>query len=664
MSRKTKKDKKSLSTSQAAFIPRDIPEGRPEKILGFIAIAVVFLMALLLSLRNIQEVDLGFHLRAGEWILQNKTFPKNDPFTYTVTDHPYIDLHWIYQIFLFIFYRIGGSLFLVISHSIFMLSAFYLVTIVSRRYLKSPAAIAPLLFLAVLSSELRFMIRPETASWLLLAITFLILERYSEGKPSPLWLLPVIQLFWVNMQGLFILGWFLMGSFFIGDFLEKRKMDRRFAFWCGAAILVCFINPYLHRGVLFPLTLFTRMGSENPFGQNISEFTSPWHLKLTFVYPFYPRFCLWSYYTFSFLSIMLLLLTWRRHKVWEFLVFTGFFILSVQMIRNIPLFILPALPITAKSFSALGEMMFPTGKKAKPYPFLIRLNDLYTNPWFKRTLAASVIILCLGISLCVITNAYYISDRREDRFGYSLSEQFLPMDSARFLKKNNVSGKIFNHLNYGGFLMWQLEKPVFIDGRLEVMGEDFYREYLTAESERKLNVLLDKYNADIVIFPFLKAQSWLLQLRKHPDWRLAYFDHSTAIFLRNGTNPQIPGASFPDRTFENLSIPITSEQRTALLYAPRKKGFSKWIRGFYRKQFYPSRSMYQSLFFYFLDDLNRAEAFQLEALEQSSGSYFEIYNNLGAIYNKAGKKSEASYCYRIVLEEQPENEFARRRINP
>lgn len=664
MSRKTKRDKNITRTPLRAIIPQNIPERKLEKYLGWAAIIAIFCMAFLLSLRDIQEVDLGFHLRAGEWIVRNKTWPTNDPFTYTVTDHPYIDLHWMYQIFLFFLYRLGGSLFLVLSHAVFILSAFFLAAIMARRRLHSPAALAPLLFIAVLSSEVRFMIRPETASWLFLISTLLILERRSNGESSPLWLLPVIHLLWVNMQGLFILGWILMGCFFIGDLLEKRRMDRSLALWGGAAILICFINPYLHRGVLFPLTLFTRMGSENPFGQNISEFTSPWNLKLTFVYPFYPRFCLWSYYIFSILSIALLLLTWRRHKVWEFLVFAGFFTLSARMIRNIPLFILPALPITARSFSALGEMIFQPGKNVKQPSFLIRLIHLLKNPWLKRTLAALAIVLCLGISLRVVTNAWYIADRREDRFGCSLSEQFLPIGAVRFLRDNNVSGLIFNHLNYGGFLMWQLSQPVFIDGRLEVMGEEFYREYLTAERERKLTVLLDRHNADIVFFPFLKAQSWLLQLRRNPDWRLAYFDHSSAIFLRNGTNANIPAASFPVQTFEGLSIPITPEQRTAILYAPRKKGIAKWIQGFFRKQFYPTRSMYQGLFFYFLDDLSRAEAFQLEALKQSAGSWFEIYNNLGAIYYKGGKKPEASYCYRIVLDEQPENQYARRRINP
>ncbi len=38
---------------------------------------------------------MGFHLRAGQWILQNHAFPDKDLFTYTVNQNDYVDLHWL-----------------------------------------------------------------------------------------------------------------------------------------------------------------------------------------------------------------------------------------------------------------------------------------------------------------------------------------------------------------------------------------------------------------------------------------------------------------------------------------------------------------------------------------------------------------------------------------
>jgi tetratricopeptide (TPR) repeat protein len=86
------------------------------------------------------------------------------------------------------------------------------------------------------------------------------------------------------------------------------------------------------------------------------------------------------------------------------------------------------------------------------------------------------------------------------------------------------------------------------------------------------------------------------------------------------------------------------------------------LEGFFQKQGFPTIPMQTGIFYYYIDDLDRAEAFLLEALKQSEGRYFEVYNNLGAVYYKKKMMPEASLCYRIVLEENPENEIARRRV--
>ena len=86
------------------------------------------------------------------------------------------------------------------------------------------------------------------------------------------------------------------------------------------------------------------------------------------------------------------------------------------------------------------------------------------------------------------------------------------------------------------------------------------------------------------------------------------------------------------------------------------------LEGFFQKQGFPTIPMQTGIFYYYIDDLDRAEAFLLEALKQSEGRYFEVYNNLGAVYYKKKMMPEASLCYRIVLKENPENEIARRRV--
>ncbi|MGD0340769.1 MAG: hypothetical protein ABSA76_03560, partial [Bacteroidales bacterium] len=56
---------------------------------------VVTIFITILSLRLLSDPDLGFHLKAGKWIVENGSFPSKDTFTYTVNNNDYTDLHWL-----------------------------------------------------------------------------------------------------------------------------------------------------------------------------------------------------------------------------------------------------------------------------------------------------------------------------------------------------------------------------------------------------------------------------------------------------------------------------------------------------------------------------------------------------------------------------------------
>jgi len=652
--------KKRIETKIPSIRER-VQEQRWDKNLVWPAAALVFILAFGLSLRKINEMDLGFHIRAGQWILEHRSWPRTDPFTYTVSDHPYIDLHWLYQLMLGGFYRLGGCPALVLSNAIFILAAFFIVMAAAYSHLRSALALAPLLLIGVLASEIRFMLRPETMSWIFIALILYLLERYCRGQSSPLWILPLIHLLWVNMQGLFILGWVILGCFIVGGILQTGRLDRRLLFWSLASVLVCFANPYFHQGVLFPLSLLTRLSGENPFGRNISELTSPWRLNLRLSLPYYPRVSLWAYYGFSVFSIGALVFTLRRYRIREFLIFASFFILSVQAIRNIPFFILVAIPVTARSMAEFTAMFSSSVKNRKQNSLFPAVLSFFRKTRTRRVISVVVILFSLGMSLCVITSRYYIIDRRAVRFGWSLSNAVLPVGAADFLIEKKITGPIFNHLNYGGYLMWKIGQPVLIDGRLEVMGEKFYKEYLTGE--RDLAGLLKKYPSDVVIFPFLVQRSWLQQLRRMPGWRLVYFDHTSAVFLRQGAFSHVEKKEFPDKTPGCIAIPVSPETRAALLQIPRRMAWEQGLEGFFKKQEFPTIPLQTGIFYYYLDDLDRAEAFLLEAVQQSGGRYHEVYNNLYAVYYKKKMMSEASLCYWIVHKEDPGNKFARDHIS-
>ena len=61
------------------------------------------------------DTDLFWHLKTGEWILQNGMIPGYDLYTFTDFDKRWIDLHCGYQVAVAILYRIGGANLLILA---------------------------------------------------------------------------------------------------------------------------------------------------------------------------------------------------------------------------------------------------------------------------------------------------------------------------------------------------------------------------------------------------------------------------------------------------------------------------------------------------------------------------------------------------------------------
>jgi hypothetical protein len=119
-------------------------------------------------------------------------------------------------------------------------------------------------------------VRPETLSLLYLSIYLAVISRW-DRYPILAWLLPIVQVAWVNSHGLFVLGPVILG-FALMDALFRRGAfaPERKRWWqstvaaCAASGLACLINPYGVHGAIYPLELAGTMA--NPiFSRNIAE---------------------------------------------------------------------------------------------------------------------------------------------------------------------------------------------------------------------------------------------------------------------------------------------------------------------------------------------------------------------------------------------------------
>jgi hypothetical protein len=604
-------------------------------------LAACFILIALFACRQDQDFDIGFHLKAGQWIAQNQTVPRLDSFTYTVTAHPYVDMLWLYELGCYGLNQLGGLVLLSAVHDILILVVFGLLVLRMRQTQAPPGAIVFLIFPAILCAELRFLLRPEILSWVFLLLVLVALDSRKNLGASLLFFLPALQVLWVNTEGLFILEWVVLGAYLISDWIKTRHPDKNLVLASLLTVAASFLNPYFIQGVLFPFSLLNHLEPHNLFHQTVSEFQSPWVVIRQQNAPFFPALPLALYKILSLSLLALMAATFRRRKTHEWLLVVSFFGLSAFSIRNVPLFFWVALPVGASCLKELLE---------GPAPWRLGISSfLKLKPWVAFTAAFFILLL----SVRVFTQAYYVSDRRMVQNGFGLDEGQVPVKAVAFMNHYALGGTLLNNMAFGSWLDWKGPAPVFIDGRLEVMGEPFYAEYLRSYQAGGLAPLLQKYGVQLILLDHMMDIPWVAQLRALPNWRLIYFDDLSAIYARKDYAPQFVPIDFKTALAAWDMKEEPSDEILTNLRDSQRFALADWMDGLGTIQNYPMPLMRVGTFAYENGQFQIARDFFLKALDQSQGKYYEIYYNLGAAYARLNNTALAGLCYQKTMELKP-----------
>jgi hypothetical protein len=182
--------------------------------------------------------------------------------------------------------------------------------------------------------------------------------------------------------------------------------------------------------------------------------------------------------------------------------------ISVIGYRYIPLFVLVAAPYVAASLSRmLSRVKLPT-----------------------VAIQLSVLVVALGF--------LGYGFKQGSVFQHGLQEQRFPVGAVAFIKAHKLGGKMFNTMNWGGYLLWNLSgtTTLFIDGRtLDPYRVAPYTNILwtTPEGLR----FFEQANFDLALLPYGSAFSGkrypvIDYLQNHPGWQLVYQDKAGYLFAR------------------------------------------------------------------------------------------------------------------------------------
>ena len=234
------------------------------------AIVLTFLgLTFLLGCFPLHDTDFWWHLRTGDLIRQSGAVPTFDPYLFGEGARPpWIDLHWGFEVLLSLGYGLGGVVLLNVAKCLVTTAALGLLLVAACKPGWPIWAMALAWLPALLLLGGRMYIRPETLTLLYLAADLTLLAHARE-RPRLVYFLPVIQVLWVNSQGLFVFGPILYGMAMASAALEPGAFDpAKRARWrtyliAGALVgLACLANPYGLLGALFPITLLGTMNND------------------------------------------------------------------------------------------------------------------------------------------------------------------------------------------------------------------------------------------------------------------------------------------------------------------------------------------------------------------------------------------------------------------
>jgi hypothetical protein len=478
--------------------------------------------------------DTGWHIRTGQWILEQGRFVHRDLFSFTKPGEPWFAWEWLADVIWALLHQAGG----VQAVALFgMVAGVAFCGIVFRHILWQGANLwiaLPLAFACFGAATLHLLARPHLFTMVLLPAAAWWIEADRKQPGRMIWLMAPLAALWANLHG----GWpaliAILGLAAAGSAAEAAAgtgswaAARRYAWLTALCLAATLLNPY---GWRLHAHIFQYLQAD--YIRNlVGEFRAPSFRGEPMLH-----------YELALLAgvaasgVMLL----RRQFVAPlWILFWAH--ASLQSARHIPLFIGVAMPFVGAELQRLWTDWAERGGRRSPLSVLSALAR-EAAPELKR-----VSVWPAAIAALVLLRAVpfpYFDDFPAERFPRSIVER----RQAEF-----AGARIFTADQWADYLIYRLwpRVKVFFDGRSDFYGRDIAEEYLRAmEGRPGWEAVLEKYRFDTVLVSPQTALASLLKIS--PGWRLVEDDGKAVLFRRRGPAAQ-QTASVPPHSIRNPAL--------------------------------------------------------------------------------------------------------------
>jgi hypothetical protein len=457
-----------------------------------------------MTARNATDPDLWWHLRTGQWIVENGHIPHTDVFSFTRAGYPWISHEWLSEVAFYEIWKHIGAAGLIIFAAIVTSAGFAFL------YLRCPGKsywAAAATALGALVAAPSWGVRPQMFTFTLASLLLWLIER-GEQRPKLLFWIPPLFLLWLNLHAGFALGPALLLAYGIGLILETATGNTP---WPQ-------VRPIVLR-VLLLLLACLALVPLNPSGAQLYRYPfdtlrSP-GMRSFIVEWFSPNFHDWLYRPLLLAWLLLLTALASSRSRLKGRVLVPLMLVSVaalDAVRHIPLFVLVAIPVIAAALPGNRE---PEAISER-LPVVSRFRPLFNG---------AVLIL-----LAVLALVKWVGLIRNQA---THEAELFPQKAVAFLQAGEYPKRVFVYYDWGGYAIWKLypKYQVFVDGRADLYGDDLMHQFSTAAQLRTgWRDVLDNWKVDAVLVPSSSALAQALLL--DANWRVEVKDPKQILLLR------------------------------------------------------------------------------------------------------------------------------------
>lgn len=486
----------------------------------------------------------GWHLATGRYITETGRIPFTEFISYTFPNQPWISQYWFSDLIMYWIQKALGYNGLAVCFAGCYAGFFLLLYHQCRKEGAGALIVWILTVLGACVASVQFLARPIVVTWFMIGLVAVLLDKHQRGQLSgkKLWLLflPGFS-FWANCHSGYIIGVTQVCIYLAYNTLaaalhsnaEQRKLIATKATDLIAGLICALVGvtltPY---GLALHSNIFETLGNRSMI-DSVEEFKSPsFHGGIQT-----------SSLELLFASIIAALAVTRAQCSWpRALTVVAFCHLALYSIRNGPVLVIICLPFVCNLLS-----------QTRLFDVIGESNTEEQKP-LARKMLDHIMQSCRRIDGQEVLNGYHLLPAATMVLFLLISanggkigeQQFLTcwpnrhhfptktLNAVQRLKLKADEG--FNHVNWGGYIFYESNLPVYIDDR-GTFFENFYVRY--GEIVSLFPGWQERLKRDGINWVvYRKSTDFANALKADSDWQIAEEDDASYLFLRK--TPVVP----------------------------------------------------------------------------------------------------------------------------